>query len=74
MILKSRRVLHNTGLGTLNPSQEEKVSSYIFIFHQLANVLEELPAYLNKSHAANMEYILAYYLSRIDGFDTSVAT
>jgi hypothetical protein len=74
MILKSRRVLHNTGLGTLNLSQEEKVSSYVFIFHQLADVLEELPAYLNKSHAANTEYILAYYMSRIDGFDTSVAT
>jgi hypothetical protein len=48
------------------------VSSYIFIFHQLPDVLEELPAYLNKNHMDNMEYILAYYCSRIDGFDTSV--
>jgi hypothetical protein len=72
--LKIRLVLHNTDLGTLNLSREEKVSSYIFIFHQLADVLEELPAYLNKSHADNAEYILAYYLSRIDGFDTSVVT
>ena len=48
------------------------MSSYVFIFHQLANVLEELPAYVNKNHADNAEYILTYYQSRIDGFDTSV--
>ena len=60
--------------GTLNLPREEKVSSYIFIFYQLADVLEELPAYLNKSHADNTEYILACYRSRIDGFDTSIAT
>ena len=30
--LKIRHVLQNTDLGTLNPPQEEKVSSYIFIF------------------------------------------
>ena len=59
--LKIRHVLQNTGLGTLNPPQEEKVSSYVFIFHQLADVLEELPGYLNKNHANNMEYILACY-------------
>ena len=50
------------------------MSSYVFIFHQLADVLEELPAYLNKNHGDNAEYILAYYWSRIDGFDTSVVT
>jgi hypothetical protein len=38
------------------------------------DVLEELPAYLNKNRADNMEYILACYQSRIDGFDTSIAT
>ena len=59
--LKIRHVLQNTGLGTLNPPQEEKVSSYIFIFHQLTDVLEELPAYLNKNRVDNAEYILAYY-------------
>jgi hypothetical protein len=72
--LKIRHVLQNTGLGTLNPSQEEKVSSYIFIFHQLVDVLEELPAYLNKNRTNNAKYILACYQSRIDGFDTSFAT
>ena len=72
--LKIKHVLQNTGLGTLNPSWEEKVSSYVFIFHQFADVLEELPAYLNKNHADNTEYILACYQSRIDGFDTSVTT
>ena len=70
--LKIRHVLQNTGVGTLNPPQEEKVSSYVFIFHQLTNVLEELLAYLNKNHTDNTEYILAYYWSRIDGFDTSI--
>ena len=50
------------------------MSSYVFIFHQLADVLEELPAYLNKNHADNTEYILAYYRIRIDGFDTSIVT
>ena len=72
--LKIRHVLQNTRVGTLNPPQEEKVSNYVFIFHQLANVLEEPPAYLNKNHVDNVEYILACYRSRIDGFDTSVAT
>ena len=48
------------------------MSNYIFIFHQLTDVLEKLPAYLNKNHADNMEYIVAYYQSRIDGFDTSI--
>ena len=61
-------------MGTLNPPRVEKVSSYIFIFHQLADVLEELPAYLNKNHVDNVEYILACYRSRIDGFDTSITT
>ena len=70
--LKIRHVLQNTGLGTLNPPQEEKVSSYVFIFHQLANVLEELPAYLNKNRTDNIEYIVASYWSQIDGFNTSV--
>ena len=54
--LKIRHVLQNTSLGTLNPPQEEKVSSYIFIFYQLADVLEELLAYLNKNHADNTKY------------------
>jgi hypothetical protein len=67
-------VLQNTGLGTLNLPQEEKLSNYVFIFHQLADVLEELPAYLNKNHADNAEYILACYRNRIDGFNTSVMT
>ena len=48
-------------MGTLNPPWEEKVSSNVFIFHQLIDVLEELPAYLNKNHADNAEYILVYY-------------
>ena len=30
--LKIRHVLQNTGLGTLNPPWEEKVSNYVFIF------------------------------------------
>ena len=72
--LKIRHVLQNTGLGTLNPPQEEKVSSYVLIFHQLTNVLEELPAYLNKNRADNVEYILTCYQSQIYGFDTSVMT
>ena len=50
------------------------MSIYVFIFHQLADILEELPAYLNKNRADNTEYILACYRSRIDGFDTSIAT
>ena len=61
--LKIRHVLQNTSLGTLSPPQKVKVSSYIFIFHQLADVLEELPGYLNKNHADNAEYILACYQS-----------
>ena len=65
-------VVENTNLGTLTPPQVKKVSSYIFIFHQLGDVLEELPAYLNKNHADNTEYILACYQSWIDGFDTSI--
>ena len=48
------------------------MTSYIFIFHQLIDVLEELPAYLNKNCTDNTEYILACYRSQIDGFDTSV--
>ena len=72
--LKIALVLQNTGLCTLNPPREEKVSSYVFIFHQLTDVLEELPAYLNKNRTDNAEYILACYQSQIDGFDTSVAT
>jgi hypothetical protein len=72
--LKIRHVLQNTGLGTLNPSWEKKVSSYVFIFYQLTDVLEELLAYLNKNHTDNTEYILACYQNRIDGFDTSVTT
>ena len=71
--LKIALVLQNTGLCTLNPPREEKVSSYVFIFHQLADVLEELSAYLNKNHVDN-EYILACYQSRIDGFDTTIMT
>jgi hypothetical protein len=59
--LKIRRVLQNTSLGTLNLPQEEKVSSYVFIFHQLTDILEELLAYLNKSHADDTKYILACY-------------
>ena len=60
--LKIKHVLQqNIGLGTLNPPQEEKVSNYVFIFHQLTDVLEELPTYLNKNRADNAEYILAYY-------------
>ena len=72
--LKIRHVLQNTGLGTLNSHRKEKVSYYVFIFHQLTNVLEELPAYLNKNRMDNMEYILACYPSQIDGFETSVRT
>ena len=72
--LKIRHVLQNNEEGTLNPPQEEKVSSYVFIFHQLADILEELPAYLNKNRADNTEYILACYRSWIDGFDTSITT
>jgi hypothetical protein len=71
--LKIKGVLQNTDLVTLNPPREEKVSNYVFIFHQLTDVLEELLAYLNKSHADNVEYILTCYWSRIDGFDTSIA-
>jgi hypothetical protein len=58
---KIKRMVENTDLGTLTPPQVEKVSSYIFIFHQLADVLEELPAYLNRNRANNAEYILACY-------------
>ena len=50
------------------------MSSYVFIFHQLIDVLEELPAYLNKNRMDNAEYILACYQSRIDGFDTTIVT
>ena len=50
------------------------MSSYVFIFHQLTDVLEELSAYLNKNRVDNMEYILACYRSRLDGIDTSIAT
>ena len=72
--LKFKHVLQNTRVGTLNLPWEEKVSSYVFIFYQPADVLEELSAYLNKNRVDNVEYILAYYRSRIDGFDTNVAT
>ena len=48
------------------------MSSYVFIFHQLADVLEELPAYVNKNRVDNTKYILAYYRSRIDGFNISI--
>ena len=72
--LKIRHVLQNTRVGTLNPPWAEKVSSYVFIFHQFTDVLEELLAYLNKNRADNAEYILACYQSWIDGFDTSVTT
>ena len=48
------------------------MSNYIFIFDQLVDVLEELPAYLNKSQANNAQYTLACYQSWIDGFDTSI--
>jgi hypothetical protein len=58
---KIKRMVENTDLGTLTPPQVEKVSSYIFIFHQLTDVLEELPAYLNRNRANNAEYILACY-------------
>ena len=44
-LLKIRHVLKNSSLGTLNPPREEKVSNYVFIFHQLADVLEERLAY-----------------------------
>jgi hypothetical protein len=73
-LLKIRHVLQNSGLGTLNLPRKEKLSSYVFIFYQLADVLEELPTYLNKNHADNAEYILTYYQNWIDGFDTSVVT
>ena len=61
-------------VGTLNPPREKKVSSYVFNFHQLTDVLEELPVYLNKNRADNVEYILACYRSQIDGFNTSIVT
>jgi hypothetical protein len=67
-------VVENINLGTLTLPQVEKVSSYVFIFDQLADVLEELPAYLNKNRANNAEYILTCYRSQIDGFDTTIAT
>ena len=51
--LKIKHVLQNTGLDTLNPPWEQKMSSYIFIFHQLTDVLEEMPTYLNKNCADN---------------------
>ena len=74
VFLKIRHVLQNTRVGPLNLPQEEKVSSYVFIFQQLTDVLEELPAYLNKNCMDNAKYILTCYQSRIDGFDTSIAT
>ena len=30
------------------------MSSYVFIFHQLVDVLEELPGHLNKNHMDNV--------------------
>ena len=71
---KIKSVVENINLGTLTLPLVEKVSSYVFIFHQLIDVLEELPAYLNKNCVDNSKYILACYQSQIDGFDTSIAT
>jgi hypothetical protein len=67
-------VVENINLGTLTLPQVEKVCSYVFIFHQLADVLEELLAYLNKNHTDNVEYFLTFYRSRVDGFNTSITT
>jgi len=67
-------VVENINLGTLTPPLVEKVSNYIFIFHQLTDVLEELLAYLNKNHADNVEYILTCYQSQMDGFNTPIVT
>ena len=50
------------------------MSSYVFIFHQLTDVPDELPAYLNKNHVDNVECILASYQSQVDGFDTRITT
>ena len=50
------------------------MSNYVFIFHQLVDVLEELTAYLNKNHVDNAEYILACYQRWIDGFYTTIMT
>ena len=72
--LKIMHVLQNTRVGTLNPPWEEKVSSCVFIFHQLTDVLEELPAYLNKNCTDNAKYILTCYRSQIDGYDTTIVT
>jgi hypothetical protein len=36
---KIKSVVENTKLGTLTPPQVEKVSNYVFIFHQLTDVL-----------------------------------
>ena len=48
-----KSVVESINLGTLTPPQVEKVSSYIFIFHQLADVLKELPTYMNKNYMEN---------------------
>ena len=50
------------------------MSSYVFIFHELTDVLVEQPAYLNNNRMNNAGYILTCYQSQIDGFDTSVMT
>ena len=50
------------------------MSSYVFIFHQLTDALEELPAYLNKNCTDNAKYILTCYRSQIDGYDTTIVT
>ena len=60
---KIKSVVENINLGTLTLPLVEKVSSYVFIFHQLIDVLEELSPYLNKNCVDNAEYILFSYQS-----------
>jgi hypothetical protein len=67
-------VVENINLGTLTLPQVEKVCIYVFIFHQLTDVLEELLSYLNKNRTDNVEYFLTFYRSRVDGFNTSIMT
>jgi hypothetical protein len=59
-------------LEEMRSSETVYLNSCVFIFHQLADVLEELPTYLNKNHMDNVDYILPCYQSQIDGFDTSI--
>jgi hypothetical protein len=47
---KIEGVVDDIGLGTLTFPLEEKVSNYVFIFYQIADVLQHLPAYLKKNH------------------------